>query len=181
MKNRLASLLSAFSIATMLHLHSAVAQETGMQAPTAEKATKSDHEFVTKALEGGKAEVKLGKLANEKASREDVKQFGQRMVTDHGKADSELESLAKKKGIAVPEQLNAKDSKRFDKLSKLSGASFDKAYIAEMVEDHQHDVAEFEKAATKLHDPELKAWVEKTLPVLKSHLENITAIKNAKK
>ncbi len=180
MKNYLLPLLSAFLVPTLL-LQPVVSEAAGTPAPAAEKVAESDQKFVTKALEGGMAEVKLGKLASEKGSREDVKKFGQRMVDDHGKADEELQSIAKKKGIPVPTQLSSKDSKRYDKLSKLSGDDFDKAYIDEMVEDHKHDVAEFEKELSKLKDPELKAFVEKTLPVLKSHLENITEIKNTKK
>jgi putative membrane protein len=181
MKNNLLSLLSMFLVAPALLLQPVIAEEARTPASTTENVAESDHKFVTKALEGGMAEVKLGKLASEKGSREDVKKFGQRMVDDHGKAGAELQSIAKKKGIAVPAQLSAKDSKRYDKLSKLGGDDFDKAYIDEMVEDHKHDVDEFEKAATKLKDPDLKAFAEKTLPVLKSHLENITEIKKSEK
>jgi putative membrane protein len=61
--------------------------------------------------------------------------------------------------------------KVMDKLSKLSGADFDREYMKHMVEDHVKDVALFEKEAKNGKDADLKAWAEKTLPTLKEHLQ----------
>src|ERR1041385_7579353 len=105
----------------------------------------ADQTFVKKAAQGGMAEVELGKLATQKASSEDVKKFGQRMVDDHTKANDQLKQIAGNKGIDVPSQLSAKDKATKDRLSKLSGKSFDRAYMADMVRDHTMDVGEFQK------------------------------------
>jgi len=130
----------------------------------------SDQHFVMEAAKGGLAEVELGKLAAEKASSEDVKKFGQRMVDDHGKANDELKSLAQSKNITLPTAPDSKDKAKMDRLSKLSGEAFDRAYMQEMVKDHKKDVNEFRTESKSGKDPEIKSWASKTLPTLEEHL-----------
>jgi putative membrane protein len=146
-------------------------QQKSTPAAEPKMAMSADHHFVMEAAEGGMAEVELGQLAVDKASNAKVKEFGQRMVTDHGKADSELKTLAASKKITLPTALNAKQKATKDRLSKLSGAAFDRAYIAEMVKDHQVDAAAFHKEATSGHDAEIKAWAAKTAPTVDEHLK----------
>jgi putative membrane protein len=134
------------------------------------KMSASDKKFVRAAAEGGLAEVELGKLATEKASSEDVKKFGQRMVDDHSKANDELKKVASNQGIELPEHLSAKDKSLKERLSKLDGASFDKAYMASMVKDHKADVADFEKESDSGKDTAIKQFATSTLPTLKDHL-----------
>src|SRR5258708_2232799 len=107
--------------------------------PAAESKTamNADSHFVMEAAEGSMAEVELGQLAVDKASNAKVKEFGQRMVTDHGKVDDELKTLAASKHITLPTAINAKQKATKDRLSKLSGTVFDRAYMADMVKDHQ--------------------------------------------
>ena len=138
---------------------------------TADHAATADHAFVTKVAEGGMAEVKLGQLAADKATSDDVKKFGQRMVTDHSKANDELKALAQQKNITLPTDLNAKDKATYDRFSKLSGAAFDRAYMQHMLADHRTDVNEFKKESTSGKDPDVKAWAGKTLPTLEEHLK----------
>ncbi|MCU1297412.1 MAG: outer membrane protein, partial [Acidobacteriaceae bacterium] len=126
----------------------------------------SDKTFIKKAAEGGMAEVELGKLAAEKGSSEEVKKFGQRMVEDHSKANDQLKQVASSKGVEVPADLNAKDKATKARLSKLSGEQFDKAYMSDMVKDHQQDVAEFRKESKMAKDPEVKSFASQTLPVI---------------
>lgn len=127
--------------------------------------------FVMKAAHGGLAEVKLGQLATEKALSADVKAFGQQMVDDHGKANDELKQLAASKGITLPTDLDATHQATYDRLSKLSGAEFDRAYMADMVKDHHEDVNEFRRESKSGSDPDVKAWAAKTLPTLEHHLQ----------
>jgi putative membrane protein len=150
------------------------------QQPTTDKTNKAtatkagaanDKLFVTKAAEGGLAEVQLGQLAADHASSDEVKKFGQRMVTDHGKANDELKSLAQQKNITVPTELNAKDKALHDRLAKLSGAAFDRAYMQHMLADHRTDVNEFKRESTAGKDQDVKAWASKTLPTLEEHLK----------
>lgn len=131
----------------------------------------ADQTFVTKAAQGGMAEVQLGQLAKDHASSQAVKDFGQHMIDDHSKANDELKSLASQKSVTLPTDLDAKDKAVYDRLSKLNGAAFDKAYMRDMVSDHKKDIAEFQKEANSGKDPDVKAWASKTLPTLQSHLQ----------
>jgi len=127
------------------------------------------------AAEGGMAEVEMGKLASQKAQNPDVKKFGQMMVTDHTAANTELKALAAKKNIALPADAGSHKS-NMDALAKESGAGFDKAYVNDMVSDHEKDVSDFQKQADSSSDPDVKAFAAKTLPVLRKHLDAIKAI-----
>jgi len=128
-----------------------------------------------KAAKGGREEVELGQLAQGKASSDAVKQFGQRMVEDHGSANKELMDLASSKGVQLDEKAARKDP-MLGKLSKLQGQAFDREYVKEMVKDHKQDVAEFRRMHSGAVDPNLKAWIDKTLPTLEDHLKTIEGI-----
>jgi len=134
-------------------------------------AMTADSHFAMEAAQGGMAEVELGQLAGDKASNAKVKEFGQRMVTDHGKANDELKTIASSKNITLPSDINAKHKATKDRLSKLSGAAFDRAYMAEMLKDHQMDSTAFHKEATSGKDAELKAFASKTSTVVDEHLK----------
>ena len=140
-------------------------------ASTESSIAASDKAFVKEAAIGGMAEVELGTLAKEKASSPDVKQFGDRMVTDHSKANDELKQWAQQKNVTLPTEVDAKSKATHDRLAKLSGDAFDKAYMADMVSDHIKDVAAFKRESTGAKDPDLKAWAGKTLPTLQDHLK----------
>jgi|SRR4051812_54678 putative membrane protein len=134
-------------------------------------AQSADQSFAREAAIGGMAEVDLGNLAKDKGSNADVKQFGDRMATDHGKANEELKQWAQQKKVTLPTEIDAKHKATRDRLAKLSGDAFDKAYMRDMVADHQHDVAAFKHEAASGKDPDLKAWAAKTLPTLQDHLK----------
>ena len=134
-------------------------------------ATSPDMAFAREAAIGGMAEVELGNLAKQKASSSDVKQFGDRMVTDHGKGGEELKQWAQSKNITLPAELDAKHKALRDRLAKLPTDAFDRQYMNEMVMDHQHDVMAFKREASSGKDADLKAWAARTLPTLEEHLK----------
>ena len=154
-------LLSAFAVVAVSAL--ALAAEQGL--------AKADMKFLMDAADGGLMEVQMGQIAQQKAESPDVKAFGQRMVTDHGKAGDELKALAQQKGVTLPEQTADKHKKEMAKLDKSVGHNFDRMYMEMMVKDHVKDVAEFRRASKKVKDPDLNAWANKTLPTLESHLQ----------
>jgi len=129
-----------------------------------------DEKFVKEAAMGSLAEVEIGRLAAQKATSAEVKQFAQRMVDDHGKANAQLSTLAAKKSIAPPSELTGKEKKTIEKLSKASAEDFDRTYMKMMVDDHKKDVAEFKKAVSSATDSDVKAFASETLPTLEDHL-----------
>jgi putative membrane protein len=131
----------------------------------------ADEAWVMKIAKGGMAEVELGKLAAEKGSSDAVKQFGQRMVDDHSKANDELKALAESKKITLSAEIAPEDKTLRDRLMKLSGPAFDQAYMKAMLNDHLKDVSEFRTESRSGKDPDVKAWAAKTLPTLEEHLK----------
>jgi putative membrane protein len=139
--------------------------------------TDSPEEFMKSAAHGGVAVVELGKLAGTNAQNAEVKSFGQMMVNDHSKANTELKSLAAKKNLTLPTDPGPHAS-TIEDLKGLKGAEFDRVYVEAMVEDHETDVAAFQRQADNSSDPDVKAFAAKTLPVLKTHLERIKGIQS---
>lgn len=129
-----------------------------------------DRKFLEEAAAGGMAEVELGKMAQQKGSTAEVRQFGKRMETDHGKANEELKRIAKAKGIELAAGAKA-HQKQMDQVARRSGRDFDASYMNHMVRDHKKDVAAFRKQAKDGKDPELKAFAAKALPTLEEHLK----------
>ena len=146
---------------------------TSKPAGSAEKSKSTvaaaDATFAKQAAMDGIAEVEHGRLASDKASNADVKQFGARMVEDHGKANDELKSWASSNGVTLPVDMGPTHKAMQDKLSKMSGDAFDRAYAAHMVTAHAKAVASFQRASKTAANADLKAWANKTLPTLQEH------------
>ena len=137
-------------------------------AADAERAIPEPKTFVTKAALDGMTEVEAGKVALMKSQDPGILSFAKRMVDDHGKANAELSSIAKAKGIDAPKELDAEHQAMLDTLSAKSGADFDREYSHHMNMDHSKAIALFE-SASKSSDPDLASFAKKTLPTLKQH------------
>jgi len=151
---------------------------TTSMAAEPEHAATDANAFLVQAASGGIAEVELGRLAQQRGSSPDVKGFGERMIRDHTQANRELDALATKKGVAVPEKLDREHAALRDRLSKLSGGDFDRAYMKEMTADHEQDVAEFRRVSEGAKDPDVRAFAAHTLPTLISHLDEAKRIES---
>jgi putative membrane protein len=131
----------------------------------------TDQQFVTLAAIGGLAEIQLGRLAFERAGRPSVQQFGQRMVLDHAALNAELAQIAERKDMSMPVALDPAHQQKKERLARLSGHDFDRAYMQEMVDNHMKDIAHFETKAQTGTDPDLKGFATAALPVLRRHLQ----------
>jgi putative membrane protein len=140
----------------------------GDAADTHEEAS----EFLVKAASGGLMEVELGKMAQKNGANADVKTFGKRMETDHTKANQELKTLAASKNVTIPSTPGEDEQKHINDMQKMTGAAFDRHYMDMMVTDHKKDIELFEDATEDNEiDPDVKAFAQKTLPILRQHLE----------
>ena len=136
-----------------------------------EKQRVPDGRFMMYAARDGIFHVEAGKLASERASSEGVKKFGQHAVEHHTQINDELMQLASKKGVMLPKKVNKKEQETLDKLAKLSGPDFDKAFLEMEIKDHSKDLSAFQKEAKDGKDPDMKAWAAKIVPTIEEHLK----------
>jgi putative membrane protein len=158
------------------------AQSSAPQPKATEPATNLSHgdrKFLENAAQGGMVEVQLGKLAEQKASSEQVKQFGKRMAADHQKANDELKKIAANRGFNLPVEMSGSARREYDKMQGKSGADFDREYMKEMVSDHKKDLKEFQSEAKSSKDADLKNFATSTLPTLQQHLDLAQQTENA--
>ena len=156
-------------------------KDTTTTGATGIAVDEKDAKFATDVANGGMAEVALGKVASEKATNAQVKEFAAMMVMDHGKANEELMAIAKTKNITLPVAPDADHQKMAADISAKSGAEFDKAYVDAMVDGHKKTVSLLEDGSKNCKDTELMAFATKTLPVVKAHLAKIEAIQSSLK
>lgn len=136
-----------------------------------DKLARGDRKFIQEAAEDGLFEVQVAKLASTKASDPEVKKFAEMLVEQHTKSNEELAQLAKSKAVELPATPPRSKRKDVEDLGKKTGAEFDRQFVREVgIEDHEKDIKMFQKAGQDVKDPELKAFVTKTLPVLQEHL-----------
>ena len=164
-----AALLCATGSASM-------AQDTATSAQTKAFAK----EFVEKAGISGLAEVEMGELGAQKATNGQVKAFAKRMVADHKKANEELQTVSKGKGLQIPSSRSAMHKATVEKFQQQdAGKNFDRAYMEQMVADHKAAVELFETAADdeKL-DLDLRSYAKRILPTLRDHLKQAQTIQS---
>jgi putative membrane protein len=173
MKIKKTTMIGSVGLALMLSSSLLLAAENEGQRG---QLTSKDYKFASEAAQGGMQEVQLGELAKQKAGSQGVRDFGERMVNDHQKANDELKQIVQRKGALLPTTISHHENSTLEHLQKLSGADFDKAYVSDMLRDHKKDVKEFEKASQDLSDPDLKAFAAKTLPTLQEHLSMVQSL-----
>jgi putative membrane protein len=162
--------LAAMVAATLLCL-SVKAATPAERSPSMLKH--ADRSFVKKAAKSGMAEVNISRVAVERTSNQQVREFAQMMVADHTKANTKLADLASSKGVMLP---MGDDDDTAD-WAKKDVKDFDEDYIDKMVSDHKDAVDLFEKEAKKGDDPDLAAFARETLPTLQQHLAKANALK----
>lgn len=134
-----------------------------------EKLSSQDRSFLMDAAKGNMTEIHLGRIALDRGTTQGVKNFGQRLVTDHTANLNKVQALAGKLGVSLP----GDDAKMVNSMpiASESGTQFDHNFAKLGVEDHQKDIAEFEKEINSGTNPEVKAYARETLPTLREHLQ----------
>ncbi len=162
-------------VAAQLAFTSAYAADNGESRG---QLSSSDYKFAKEAAMGGMFEVNLGNMAGSNSRNPAVQQFGQHMVKDHGDAGQKLQQIATAKGATLPTELTSKQQHEIDRLSKLSGTEFDKAYVSLMVKAHKTDERLFKKGSADIQDADLKNFFATTLPTIQEHLRMAEDLEN---
>jgi putative membrane protein len=147
-------------------------------ASTAFAAEKPSQRFLKKAIEGNYAEVEMGKLAQQNGQSDELKKFGQMLSNDHSAANQKAMDAAKAIGMTPPDGPNAKQKADYEKMSKMTGARFDREFAAHMVADHQKDIAEYKKE-TRQSDAAAD-YAKNQVDVLQKHLDTAKSLKSSK-
>lgn len=138
---------------------------------------KSEADFLVTAASGSMMEVQLGRLAQSNSQNKRVKAFGAMMIKDHEAEGRKLKTLAAGKNIVLPDSVSNRQRNEIEGLKTKKGIDFDKAYIVLMVNDHKDDIQEFEKEARKATDPQVTAFVNSSLEILRRHLDSANGLK----
>ncbi|MEN3941941.1 DUF4142 domain-containing protein [Prosthecobacter sp. SYSU 5D2] len=162
-----AALLCAFASLTIM-------ATPGHSADPKSILNASDEKFVKAASQMGLGEAQIAALGVKKSAREDVRAIAEKMVADHGAANTELAALAKSKGVMISVVTDPQDTEEMKDLeNEPTGDGFDKAFLAQLEDDHKESIALFEDAAEDSEDAEVKAWAAKMLPTLRAHLNQV--------
>jgi len=156
------------------------ASSAASKTSTNDDLGRGDRSFMMKAAQGGLAEVELGRIAAQKATDPQVKQFAQRMVDDHGKANDKLKQVASSKNVTLPTDMPSDAKREEAKLNKLSGAQFNKEYMKNMLADHKKDVSLFRSTAKSAKNADVKQFASETLPTIEEHLQMAQTIVKSK-
>ena len=146
--------------------------------PDQPRDEKKDHTFVTKSVETNLMMVALGELTISQSQNLDVKAFGQRMVAEHEKLNTDLKQLAQKKSINISDRPSDADQKSIDGWKKLTGNAFDTRFVGQMVTDHEKMVDIYKRASNDAQDADIKAYATNALPKLEEHLKQARDLKD---
>ena len=138
--------------------------------------TQKDAEFTYEVVASNYGEIKLAELANQRSRNTEVKNLAQMLVTDHTTTLNELKTIAQAKAISIPVEERETAERKIDNLADKSGEDFDKEWTSEMLDMHEESISNFENRLESTEDAELKAYISKTLPVLKKHREELEAL-----
>jgi len=135
------------------------------------RIVRADRRFIEEAAASGQMEVQAAQMAASRGSDKAVKDYAATLIEQHGIANAELTQLAATLGVELPSSLPRAMRNEVEKLGKRSGTEFDREFVREVgIKEHEQDIKRYQKASNDVKEPQLKAWVDKTLPMLQQHL-----------
>lgn len=166
-------------MSAIVRLSTAVAILSISHLAAAADLSHKDTTYMTKTAQGLMSEVTLGEMAQKNAADERVKQFGKRMVDDHGKDLEALKQLASQKKVTLPTSPDSGQKKEVAKLGKLTGKDFDKEYVKYEAKDHKEDVEDQGKEMKTTSDPDLKKFATAAYDTVSKHKESIDELQKS--
>ncbi len=137
---------------------------------SAQADVRADLPFIREAASASLMEVSLGRIAQSRGSHSAVKDFGQRMVSDHSSLQQQLTTLASTNGVAFSPALGEQQQQEINRLQRLSGPEFDRAYVGLMVQSHRNAVTTFQNERSVAHSAEVRGFIDRNLVTLQNHL-----------
>lgn len=163
---RTTMMLAGWVLYTASGVHAQAAKAPSAQTAQAQ-LTADETQLLNKLHESNLREIAAGELAKKRARTEPVKNYGQLLIKHHTESDREVKALAQRTSVKL-----AAPKTDLGELEKtINPANFDRAFASQMAREHREAIALVEAAESKTSNAELKALLQKTLPVLKHHYE----------
>jgi putative membrane protein len=160
-----------FVLTTVLIATGCLFAQQKQSAMTGQKMQHSaDRSFISSAAEANLAEIDIAEMVDQKSTDPAVKDFANRMVTDHTQASQKLASVAEMNGIKLPTEASATERKQKSELERLSGAQLNDAYLRDELQGHKETISAFESEIERGQNQEAKNYAEQTLPTLQDHI-----------
>jgi putative membrane protein len=147
-----------------------------VSAQTQAKLDSDDRKFIQEEAANGAALVRIAKLGAKQAERADIKAYAQMIVADHTNANTELQRLARSKGVELNADVSRKHQRSYKKLAAERGEEFDREFLAMIAKGHERCLENYEDAAEDAEDREVKMWATQRVPVLQSHLDSAESL-----
>ncbi len=171
-RGRACAIACAIVLGGVVSAPTAFAAEPAVQIAQAGAVSAPDRSLMTLAAGAGLYELEVSKLAASKAVSAEVKDYALMLAKHHGESNEALRQLAARKSVQLVAEIPADKKARIEALQGLSGEGFDRAYVDRVgIQDHEADIRLFENMARDANDADLRAFAEKTLPVLRTHLD----------
>lgn len=149
------------SPAAQANTASRAATATAAQSRSASGAlSATDQEFLRQTAQGADYELAMAKLAEQKATRQDIKQYAQTLVSDHDRLNTALHDLAQKMGVQLPSQMSQQQQDKMSHLQGLSGNAFDQAYLADTRSVNSQDKTELQKETSSAQNLDVRAFAQ---------------------
>ncbi len=137
--------------------------------PAAPTVNAVDNTFAMQAGASDQFEIQSSQLALQQSHNPRVRQFAQQMIDAHTGTTQELMQIGASKGMTMQPTLEPQQSKMVADLGGLNGPGFDRAYLHDQVVAHRMAGTLFQNEIANGQDPEIKAFAQKTLPIIQSH------------
>lgn len=172
-----------FGMASCNQEQGAVEQAQEINEQRAEDTPREDRmtdmsEFMTQAASVNMLEIQAGQLAQQRAQRQEVKDYAQMIVNDHQNATQQLQQLAQQKNIVLPDSMGQDHRDQMQDLRDQTGQEFDQEYMDLMVSSHENAVDMFENASNNMEDQDVRSFASSTLPTLRQHLDRAREVQN---
>lgn len=148
------------------------------QTSHAEGVSGRDAKFIRKAAEGNNAEIQMGQMVAQRTRDPQVRAYAEKLVRDHRQANRELRRIAETRGIELPDRPSKTDERSMRHVENMSGRQLDRQAVDHWVADHRKDIKEYDAAARRARDPQVKQYAISSLPTLRDHLSNAEALSN---
>ncbi|MCU1263437.1 MAG: outer membrane protein [Bryobacterales bacterium] len=130
-----------------------------------------DKQFIMDVALRGMRQIEVAKIAIDKTSNPAIKQYAQKVVREQGKATGALKRIAGKQSITIPDSIDTKQQADVDRLAKLSGEGFDRAYMKDQVRMHERSLRDFQREVKDGRDDSVKQFAARVLPLVEQHLQ----------